>query len=282
MHNIGFSKHSAIHSCQYVSTQITDRIDESGKIKFEIAVSTASDFFLLNTPKMSLFWDEVRAIKTENMSWKTAKRRATHTYKNKGTLAYEHLLGNAKSVAIVGPSPCIIGLGLGPEIDSHDVVVRLNQGALLSENLSADFGLNCNLVYTDYCSIFKEFWKLHQPDNAIAVCTRKYVQHGSDVANPRFTITHKTRNINTGIRACLDVKTFSNLQRISVYGFSFYTDKNKYAIDELAYTMNRGTEYLIHDQIVNKKVFKRFMEDERVFVHTSTLNSLNLTPLFDC
>lgn len=44
-----------------------------------------------------------------------------------------------KSIAVVGNSPCEIGLGKGKLIDEHDVVIRFNNYELNS-NLSADYG----------------------------------------------------------------------------------------------------------------------------------------------
>ena len=52
-----------------------------------------------------------------------------------------------KTVAIVGNAAYLYGSRLGSEIDSHDMVVRLNFNALLCTKLPADIGRKTNIVY---------------------------------------------------------------------------------------------------------------------------------------
>lgn len=52
-----------------------------------------------------------------------------------------------KKVAIVGPSPQMKGKHLGKEIDSHDIIIRLNHGHSLVKNDSIDFGSRTNIIY---------------------------------------------------------------------------------------------------------------------------------------
>lgn len=52
-----------------------------------------------------------------------------------------------KRVVIVGPAASLTGRGLGPEIDSYDVVVRLNLASPVPEELKSDIGSRTDVLY---------------------------------------------------------------------------------------------------------------------------------------
>ena len=52
-----------------------------------------------------------------------------------------------KSVIVVGPSPHLKGLGRGSEIDSYDIVVRLNKGWKVDNELQEDYGQKTTIRY---------------------------------------------------------------------------------------------------------------------------------------
>jgi hypothetical protein len=52
-----------------------------------------------------------------------------------------------KTVALVGAADSITGTGSGPEIDSHDVVVRVNNGFNIVESMKPDVGTRTDVVY---------------------------------------------------------------------------------------------------------------------------------------
>jgi hypothetical protein len=60
--------------------------------------------------------------------------------------SYAKLLNN-KSVAIVGPSPSIIGKRRGKLIDSCDIVVRMNRAIPVSSKLKKDIGSRTDILY---------------------------------------------------------------------------------------------------------------------------------------
>tara|TARA_R110000824_G_scaffold206877_4_gene392092 strand:- start:1313 stop:2158 length:846 start_codon:yes stop_codon:yes gene_type:complete len=51
-----------------------------------------------------------------------------------------------KRVAYVCPSPHLTGQGLGPKIDSYDLVVRINQSYCMPEELWADYGRRTDIL----------------------------------------------------------------------------------------------------------------------------------------
>ena len=52
-----------------------------------------------------------------------------------------------KSVIVIGPSPYLKGLGRGKIIDEYDIVVRLNKGWNVSEELQKDYGKKTTIRY---------------------------------------------------------------------------------------------------------------------------------------
>lgn len=52
-----------------------------------------------------------------------------------------------KKVVVVGPAPSIIGSNQGEEIDSYDIVVRINKALPIPENLKQDIGNKTNVLF---------------------------------------------------------------------------------------------------------------------------------------
>lgn len=52
-----------------------------------------------------------------------------------------------KTVVLVGPANTLAGQGMGPFIDAHDVVVRINHAWPLPENLKNDIGTRTDILY---------------------------------------------------------------------------------------------------------------------------------------
>ena len=60
---------------------------------------------------------------------------------------YKELLRN-KKIAIVGPADYLENSNLGEEIDSYDLVVRINRGIELIENYHKDIGRRTDILYS--------------------------------------------------------------------------------------------------------------------------------------
>ncbi len=58
---------------------------------------------------------------------------------------FEYLEG--KKVIVVGPADYLTGLGMGAEIDKYDVIVRLNLGCPVPEELRLDIGSRTDVLY---------------------------------------------------------------------------------------------------------------------------------------
>ena len=161
-----------------------------------------------------------------------------------------------KSVAIVGPASYMVGSKLGQEIDSHDVVVRLNRGVESIEQYSSDIGKRTDILYT--CLIEKPGNAgPYQPEELISTYSIKAIvapPHSDfrgyspvtrlhDLVNiekakqlaalvPFRVVDHRFHNQlahavsckpNTGFMAIYDLLRY-DLKQLSIYGFSFYLD----------------------------------------------------------
>jgi len=60
---------------------------------------------------------------------------------------YDYLKG--KRIIMVGPAPYLEGRGLGKEIDSYDVVIRINHGIVLAKTNPEDYGSKTNVLYVN-------------------------------------------------------------------------------------------------------------------------------------
>lgn len=58
---------------------------------------------------------------------------------------FEYIEG--KSVIVVGPAAYLVGQGKGAEIDGYDVIVRLNLGCPVPEQLKPDIGSRTDVLY---------------------------------------------------------------------------------------------------------------------------------------
>jgi hypothetical protein len=160
-----------------------------------------------------------------------------------------------KKVAIVGPAKYLMESSYGKEIDSHDVVVRINRSIETCDKFEKDVGKKSDIIYN--CLIEK-------PENAGIINIDYFVQKGiqyvcippsssmqgyatgNNLSNSINTKTFKklserfqTRIIdyklnneiakeikcrpNTGFLAIYDLLSM-NPKQLSIYGFSFYLD----------------------------------------------------------
>jgi len=78
-----------------------------------------------------------------------------------------------KNVAIVGPSPWLNGKSLGKEIDSHDIIVRINLGIELGMNYKEDFGSRTDVLFINQ-KIRRDF-KGNIPKEWYDKCGLKYL-----------------------------------------------------------------------------------------------------------
>ena len=77
--------------------------------------------------------------------FETRKETFKKADKVKGELHFNETLVKNKKVAIVGPSPHLVNTGLGQYIDSHDLVIRINE--ILPSGYFQDYGSKTDIVF---------------------------------------------------------------------------------------------------------------------------------------
>ncbi|MCK9496596.1 MAG: glycosyltransferase family 29 protein [Dehalococcoidia bacterium] len=157
----------------------------------------------------------------------------------------EYLAG--KRVVIVGPAASLVGRGAGEEIDSYDVVVRMNLAVPVPEERRADVGSRADVLYHVFYSTnhLRDLGRAHTAEEVAGwrEAGVRYVVTRHDEANdrvrrvrplmgdlpllhvaPRFKdqIRRATAtNPNTGTLAIAHLLTFP-IASLHVTGFDFY------------------------------------------------------------
>jgi Glycosyltransferase family 29 (sialyltransferase) len=143
---------------------------------------------------------------------------------------------DGKSVAVVGNASSLFGKNLGAEIDSHDVVIRLNRGFIVdpqSQGSRTDIAgtarpLTLEQVDVQYKPqlIYWLFWRLwHIPPWNEAIWNKTEVIPTSDwyAANSQL----KGRP-TSGFVMCHTLLKRTKPKALNVYGFDFYATPNYY------------------------------------------------------
>ena len=160
-----------------------------------------------------------------------------------------------KSVALVGPALYMAGIGLGNEIDSHDIVIRLNRGMESVSKYSEDVGTRTDILYS--CLIEKkanagiidvDYYKGLNLKMIVAPPHSNFVGYSETTRFHDLVPTPKVEEIsehvpvrivdadfhadlarevsckpNTGFMAIYDILR-AEPKSLSIYGFSFYLD----------------------------------------------------------
>ncbi|MBR6364374.1 MAG: glycosyltransferase family 29 protein [Alphaproteobacteria bacterium] len=195
-------------------------------------------------------------------------RVAERVQKVRAKKRFESMIKRAKSVAIVGRSPILIGKKLGAEIDSHDIVIRFNM-ADVSGKYKTDFGIkndvmviNCwnkndksafcmYIAWRNYGTMTKVINDIDQDDCENA----DFMDFGlkSNVCRESGLI-----NPTSGALMIMWVKQIlGNLDKVDIYGFAFQDEKmnlghydGNYDINNDVHNMRAEIEFL--KQTVNK------------------------------
>jgi Glycosyltransferase family 29 (sialyltransferase) len=154
-----------------------------------------------------------------------------------------------KSVAIVGNSPGLINQGLGKEIDSHDLVIRLNGGIRVPK--PEDLGRKMDVIFLGATmEKEKDFLELNKDHTScIAISTSKNknilsaVPISAAVYYPRIlprmitryiqnllniqTVKVKFRPPRSGLICLAALQRYGQTKKISLYGMSSSLEKSK-------------------------------------------------------
>lgn len=164
-------------------------------------------------------------------------------------MKYADFLKN-KRVAVIGPSQSSIGCGLGAEIDSYDVVVRLlpsnaNLEEMINKNYK-DVGSTTDVLYSNFDQLFlssENTLKVKLQGVKYLNCTRPVSELGSlwehskkilDMHDIFYCPVDQVKYHNCsrmlkcsphkGFSAIMDLLSYE-IKELYVVGFSFYKDK---------------------------------------------------------
>lgn len=195
---------------------------------------------------------------------------------------------SGKSVVIVGPASTLKGQGMGPLIDSHDVVVRLNHSWPLPQGYSDDIGSRVDVIYHNMNfrkqrMSRKEIVRMHRDGVKWMVSThpasearfrhrlrrfrklnRGLLRFRALPGSLKRRMQRRVRHPNAGLMAIEDLLSYP-VKSVYVTGFSFYTT------GYLAYPNYRPgyakKAVRHHDQNQNKSYFCRLLaRDPRLSV----------------
>ena len=183
---------------------------------------------------------------------------------------FENIIKKAKSIAIVGRSPVLIGMGRGAEIDAHDVVIRFNM-ADVSGKYASDFGVkNDVMVINCWNKNDKQTFCIYK-DFRTYGCAQEVINSiaEDDCENVDF--------LDFGLKAwcCRESglvdptsgaiiimwvkKILGNLNKVDIYGFAFQDENmnlghydGNYQINDNIHNMRAEIEFL--KQFTNKEV----------------------------
>jgi hypothetical protein len=179
---------------------------------------------------------------------------------------------NNKSVALVGNAASLFDFEYGSEIDSHDVVVRLNKAAILLNRFDAEVshGKKTDVwIFWSVREYFKYFdkhpkvLKMHaghqfRNNNTIKLADFVYPNDLYDIlkekAGPR-------KNPTTGLIA-IDYILHCNPSKLSVYGFDWkktptHTDLERKAEAKCPHDYDIEEEYCMKHIFTQQNVFLR-------------------------
>ena len=213
-----------------------------------------------------------------------------------------------KRLVLVGPSPSIIGSGLGRLIDQHDIVIRMNKAVPVPQHLTADIGTRTDILYN--ClephpnsggKVDPVFWKKH---NVKWVCSPYPILKFSAANIKRFIHLNNLMKEKLNFH-CLDMRLYTDLAKstqtrpntgllaieellgfpikeLSIYGMTFgvdgyYKEYNNMTLEQYK-KMSNGPN---HKQFPQFKYFcETWVGDERL-ITDQPLNQL-IKEYFEC
>lgn len=168
--------------------------------------------------------------------------KVINTYQNiinlRNQERFENLIKNAKSIAIVGRSPSIIGKSLGKEIDAHDIVIRFNNSDV-SGKYKSDYGtkINVNVINVwlenpnddGVLCIYKDY-RIFNTDPTVAEKIEKDLSNNIDVIGfgvKKWVCDFSGLDEPTSgaIFICWVYKILGTLKNVDIYGFAFQDEK---------------------------------------------------------
>jgi len=190
-------------------------------------------------------------------------------------------------VVIVGPSPCIVGLGLGHSIDGYDVVCRVNSSYMNTILNPTDYGTKIDVEFATFNSEINntildnlEYLQSNFPIRFISTKHFCYQNH-SDMKTLKtfpFKVEQTKYNCNrkfynTGSIAIHEIlQNWEDVDELFICGYSFHNEKESSYIENYPC----GKKRFLHNEQKEKDFFKdNILNHPKANIHESTFNALH-------
>jgi len=207
-----------------------------------------------------------------------------------------------KDIAMVGPAPNLVGTNMGPEIDTHDVVCRVNNSFIINEEMIPDYGTKKNILFNSGSElglqVLEDVWSqwqnfeyimlpgIHQHygkgHETVLEGIRRVDMNGIPIFQPKqewfFDWQYKIDKekkwnfLNTGLSSIRLLLEFE-INSLTVYGFTFYRGGKgyvKYQDEILKKIVSEnptiGYQYssdgAAHQQHKQRRFFRKYIESD--------------------
>ena len=215
---------------------------------------------------------------------------------------YNEML-KGKRVIVVGPSPSLEGSGRGNEIDSYDIVVRINKGFPVEKGMESDIGSRTDIHYHCLCTTMEcggpVFYKEMKDSNVFVSCPYpkwvtafngdvKRFEHDNKKWQLPFHIIDTDYYIgmanmlgtrpNSGILTILDLLAY-DVKELHITGFTFFRDGWRKSYKDLQQIFGEEQGQILEEKWLNEEfdgvhkqkpqedlVREIYLNDDRVFI----------------
>lgn len=147
-------------------------------------------------------------------------------------------LCDGKSIAVVGNAQSLLDMNLGHEIDSHDVVVRINQSVISERHILNRIGFKCDIYTASGTGMIPvAFHKTTPPKLCYYMTTLKresVLDYFHFFPVEMWEALQKELNAGPDVRPSTGIMTLymivnaTKFKNINIYGFDFWKSKTFY------------------------------------------------------
>ena len=265
---------------------ISTLIENNSYAQAEFLINThIKKYGISDIPKFLLVSSFCKDLNITNIEIDQSAQIYEHIRNNQENLILEKLIQN-KNIAIVGNSPCEIGLNKGLEIDKNDIVIKFNNFSK-SDEYKNDYGAR-NDIWMIAGNITKKNYDNHF-ENLKMVIVADDIEHCvftdefrsflyEIIANTQIPITslkfEYRKNLrnkynlihpSTGFQIINYIHDNRNtIKDISIYGFSFNDSKEGVKKNMFnKYFKERTPFYIIHNYYKESEILSELLQKKR-------------------
>lgn len=232
-----------------ISSRYNYRLSKTKKVtkKSEKKLIPASEIVIRNkrtqpVPKIKVNKSTVKPVKTRKEKADVVLRKARKNVVAKGKITLDNFKDycSGKRVILIGNAKDIVTNSYGPQIDSYDIVIRMNHGHPLpkyAENMGKKYNiwshgfLSHKRQIMEYGKIKKRI-DFHIETNEFKLCTRIFDNKAFLIPKKwykaEYERDHKGKEMSTGLNtAFFFVNWVETMSEIAIVGFDFLKSTNR-------------------------------------------------------